>query len=85
MKPLAIQTLLDVHCFPYAKLISFGVSQCGDLLERDPRSPPPGETEKRHGYILTHRGRMMVQALTDLPSPKKRVIWYIDFSQEYSE
>lgn len=84
MTPLAIETLLAVYCSPYRELNTLGIVQCRDLIQPDNRCPPP-DGKCRHGYVLTDRGRAMVEALTVLPLPTKYEVWTVELRHNWAK
>ena len=82
MTPLAIETLLAVHCLPHRLLNALGINQCGRLIKTDP-CVPPDDGEYRHGYVLSQQGKAMVLALTRLPHPVKQEVWTVSYDDSF--
>ena len=86
MSPIEIETLFKVYTSSCEKISDPGLvrlQQCG-LVTPDP-SVPPDDGEFYHGFVLTRSGTAMIDALKNLPIPKKKVYWVTKFEQAIDE
>lgn len=87
MAPIYLFPLIEIYCSPavescphFARILdNNGVSgmikvlqvlRNDELIERDPREPPEDGVE-RHGWVVTEKGKVYVNALQEVPLPVK--------------
>lgn len=88
MTPLQIETLIKVYAQPHEELNALGLAELKEmrLVERDPIAHPKLLLDReRHGFIVSIRGKAMMNALISLPKPIPKTVWVTEFVQVVDE